>query len=159
MQLELDGWKRGFMFSACHLIPGHPKCGRLHGHTYTVNLKIDGEPDGSGMVLDFGRVKKVLRVILDKLDHKVLVPDNRPEFSIEENKEEGTMRIAIDEKYYIFPTEDIFLMDVDAPTAEHMSAWLLDRFIDALKPGANITEIAVGLDEGWGQGAWSSRKL
>lgn len=146
------------MFSACHLLPGHPKCGRLHGHTYTVNLKIDGEPDESGMVLDFGNVKKALKQILSQLDHKVLLPKDRPEFKIEE-KDEGSVRITIEDKYYIFPKEDIFLMEVEAPTAEHMSVWLLERFIEILKPGPNISEVSVGLDEGWGQGAWSSRKL
>jgi 6-pyruvoyltetrahydropterin/6-carboxytetrahydropterin synthase len=157
MQLELDGWRRGFMFSACHMIPGHEKCGRLHGHTYTVNLKIDGDADESGMVLDFGNVKKVLKTVLEELDHKVLIPKDRPEFKIV--KEGESVRVEVGDKFYIFPEEDIYFMDIPAPTAEHMAGWMLERFIEVLRPKSNVTEIALGLDEGWGQGAWVSKTL
>jgi 6-pyruvoyltetrahydropterin/6-carboxytetrahydropterin synthase len=157
MQLELDGWRRGFSFSACHMIPGHEKCGRLHGHTYTVNLKIDGEADESGMVLDFGNVKKVLKKILEELDHEVIVPKDRPEFVVE--KTDDSVRIVVGDKFYIFPEEDLFFMEVNAPTAEYMAAWMLERFIEILEPKSNVSEIALGLDEGWGQGAWVNKKL
>jgi 6-pyruvoyltetrahydropterin/6-carboxytetrahydropterin synthase len=159
MQLELDGWRRGFMFSACHLIPGHPKCGRLHGHTYTINMKISGEPDETGMVMDFGSVKSALNKILHELDHKIIIPSDHQSFKLEKDEALGTVRIDIGEKFYIFPEEDIFMMDVPAPTAEHMGAWILERFIGILKPGGNITEVKLGLDEGWGQGAWVNKKL
>ncbi|MGB9372190.1 MAG: 6-carboxytetrahydropterin synthase, partial [Halobacteriota archaeon] len=36
MWIELDGWQAKLRFSACHFIPDHPKCGRLHGHTYAM---------------------------------------------------------------------------------------------------------------------------
>lgn len=159
MQLELDGWRRGFMFSACHMIPGHAKCGRLHGHTYTVNLKIDGEADASGMVLDFGNVKKVLNKLLEELDHKVIIPKDRPEFRIVRSEGDDSVRVEVHDKFYVFPEEDLYFMDIPAPTAEHMAGWMLDRFIEVLSPKGNVTEISLGLDEGWGQGAWVSKRL
>lgn len=159
MQLELDGWRKGFSFSACHMLPGHPKCGRLHGHTYTVNLKIDGKADETGMVMDFGNVKKALKQILDELDHKVIVPGTGSDFKLIKNEEEESVRIEIGGKFYIFPEEDIYLMDIESPTAEHMAAWMLRRFIDILEPKENIEEVSLGLDEGWGQGAWVTRTL
>jgi 6-pyruvoyltetrahydropterin/6-carboxytetrahydropterin synthase len=147
------------MFSACHLIPGHPKCGRLHGHTYTVNLKISGDTGANGMVFDFGKVKNVLKQLLGELDHKIIIPKSNPDFKMIADEAENSMRIEVGSKYYIFPEEDIFLMDIESPTAEYMAVWMLDRFIEILKPPSNITEIALGLDEGWGQGAWISKKL
>jgi 6-pyruvoyltetrahydropterin/6-carboxytetrahydropterin synthase len=159
MQLELDGWRRGFMFSACHLIPEHPKCGRLHGHTYTVNLRITGEVDESGMVIDFGKVKTALKEVLGELDHKIIVPGDANAFKMSKEEGTGSLRIEVGEKFYIFPEEDVFLMDVPAPTAEHMSSWILDRFIEKLGPNHNLSVIELGLDEGWGQGAWIQKKL
>ena len=44
-----------------HLLPGHPKCGRLHGHTYRVEVVVDG-PASEGMVLDFADLKGQVRV-------------------------------------------------------------------------------------------------
>jgi 6-pyruvoyltetrahydropterin/6-carboxytetrahydropterin synthase len=52
-----------------HHLPGHPKCGRLHGHTYRIELTIEGEPTG-GMVMDFGDLKAELRSVLQQYDHR-----------------------------------------------------------------------------------------
>ena len=52
-----------------HFLPEHPKCGRLHGHTYTVEFVLEGRPDG-GMILDFADMKTKLREILYRYDHR-----------------------------------------------------------------------------------------
>ncbi|MCK4717968.1 MAG: 6-carboxytetrahydropterin synthase, partial [Thermoplasmata archaeon] len=41
--LELNGWDTGITFSASHFIPGHKKCGRLHGHGYGVRVRGHGD--------------------------------------------------------------------------------------------------------------------
>jgi 6-pyruvoyltetrahydropterin/6-carboxytetrahydropterin synthase len=51
-----------------HFLPGHPKCGRLHGHTYKVELIIEGETRG-GMVLDFAELKQIARGVFAEYDH------------------------------------------------------------------------------------------
>jgi 6-pyruvoyltetrahydropterin/6-carboxytetrahydropterin synthase len=52
--------------SAAHYLPGHPKCGHLHGHTYFIrNLSIRTEA-----FVDFGDIKSEV----NKWDHKLLVP-------------------------------------------------------------------------------------
>jgi 6-pyruvoyltetrahydropterin/6-carboxytetrahydropterin synthase len=52
-----------------HFLPGHPKCGQLHGHTYRVDVTIEGEPAG-GMLLDFNELKGRTREVLQKYDHR-----------------------------------------------------------------------------------------
>jgi 6-pyruvoyltetrahydropterin/6-carboxytetrahydropterin synthase len=52
-----------------HYLPGHPKCGPLHGHTYKVELIVEGEPKG-GMIIDFADLKKVLVEVLGNYDHR-----------------------------------------------------------------------------------------
>ena len=54
-----------------HFLPGHSRCGVLHGHTYTVELIVDGEPR-SGMVIDFADLKQALREVLSEYDHRSL---------------------------------------------------------------------------------------
>jgi 6-pyruvoyltetrahydropterin/6-carboxytetrahydropterin synthase len=51
-----------------HFLPGHPKCGRLHGHTYTIEVVVEGEPS-NGMVIDFADLKSAVREILARYDH------------------------------------------------------------------------------------------
>src|SRR5882762_10388318 len=51
----------------------------LVGESWIVDLALDGELDGQGMVLDFGEVKKRLKKTLDDAaDHKLLVPAASP---------------------------------------------------------------------------------
>ncbi len=55
-------------FDSMHLLPGHPKCGVPHGHTYKVEAVVEG-PVRDGMVVDFGRLKESLREALRDYDH------------------------------------------------------------------------------------------
>jgi 6-pyruvoyltetrahydropterin/6-carboxytetrahydropterin synthase len=52
-----------------HFLPGHPKCGTLHGHTYRVEVAIDGQPR-DGMILDFADLKSSVRNVLSEYDHR-----------------------------------------------------------------------------------------
>jgi 6-pyruvoyltetrahydropterin/6-carboxytetrahydropterin synthase len=52
-----------------HHLPGHPRCGRQHGHTYKVELILEGTPK-DGMVLDFAEMKRALRETLAEYDHR-----------------------------------------------------------------------------------------
>jgi len=55
-------------FDSMHLLPGHPKCGVPHGHTYKVEVTVEG-PVVNGMVIDFDILKRALREILRTWDH------------------------------------------------------------------------------------------
>jgi 6-pyruvoyltetrahydropterin/6-carboxytetrahydropterin synthase len=52
-----------------HYLPGHSKCGTLHGHTYRVELVVEGE-NKTGMIIDFGDLKGLLRTTLGMYDHR-----------------------------------------------------------------------------------------
>ena len=56
---------------SAHFIPGHDKCGVLHGHTYKVEVVIEGD-NKSGMVIDFAELKKSIKETLSLYDHKTL---------------------------------------------------------------------------------------
>ena len=58
-------------FDSMHLLPGHRKCGVPHGHTYRVEVTVEG-PVVNGMVIDFDLLKTGLRDLLKGYDHKDL---------------------------------------------------------------------------------------
>jgi 6-pyruvoyltetrahydropterin/6-carboxytetrahydropterin synthase len=60
-----------FEFDAAHYLPEYNgKCERLHGHTYKLVVKVEGTPDKEGMVIDFIRLKNIVKEeVLSKLDH------------------------------------------------------------------------------------------
>ena len=60
-------------FSAAHTIKGHPKCGRMHGHNYRVVVTLSANTlDKNSMIVDFSDAKKVVRRVVNKLDHVYL---------------------------------------------------------------------------------------
>lgn len=65
-----------FRFEAAHLLPNVPaghKCGRLHGHSYRVEIHVSGPIDPhSGWVIDFADIKTAFKPLLDQLDHYYL---------------------------------------------------------------------------------------
>ncbi len=67
---------KSFSFDAAHRLtrvpPGHP-CGRMHGHTYTVTLALEGEPGvESGWLVDFGEIRARFEPLRQQLDHACL---------------------------------------------------------------------------------------
>jgi 6-pyruvoyltetrahydropterin/6-carboxytetrahydropterin synthase len=66
---------REFYFDAAHFLPEYRvKCEKLHGHTYKLEVVVEGEvEEEEGMVLDFDELKKVVeKKVLRKLDHRNL---------------------------------------------------------------------------------------
>ena len=66
-----------FTFEAAHRLPAvaaDHKCARLHGHSYRLVVHVAGEVDPTtGMVIDFGEVKRVVKPLIDDyLDHYYL---------------------------------------------------------------------------------------
>jgi 6-pyruvoyltetrahydropterin/6-carboxytetrahydropterin synthase len=65
---------RRFHFDAAHYLPEYKgKCEELHGHTYTLDIVVEGEKNEEGMVLDFNKLEEIVKEnVLEKLDHKNL---------------------------------------------------------------------------------------
>ena len=61
-------------FSAAHNLKNYRgKCERLHGHNWFVEAVFSyGELDKDGMAIDFRKAKKLLKGVIDKLDHSYL---------------------------------------------------------------------------------------
>ena len=61
-------------FSAAHMLRAYKgKCENMHGHNWKVQIfVVKEELDKLGMVMDFTKLKNVLRKVLDNLDHKFL---------------------------------------------------------------------------------------
>ncbi len=74
MRVELT---REFRFESAHRLPHVPpehKCARMHGHSYRVEVTLEGEVDAAmGWLVDFGDVRERVDPILrSELDHRVL---------------------------------------------------------------------------------------
>jgi 6-pyruvoyltetrahydropterin/6-carboxytetrahydropterin synthase len=65
-----------FTFDAAHVLHGLPdghKCGRLHGHTYTVEVQLTAEGlQDPGFVTDFADLAPFGRYLDEQFDHRLL---------------------------------------------------------------------------------------
>ena len=146
--IELNGWMAKLRFSACHLIPYHQKCGRLHGHTYAVSVKIHGERSDE-FILDFELLKELIAEICGSLDHRVVIARNDPRIKI--RTEDDGVIVDIGEKNYRFPADDVVFVPTDSTSAESLCEYVASRI--ASQMGSNVSQIEVRIDEGIGQGA------
>ena len=66
-----------FYIDYAHKLPGHPLCGRDHGHTAKVLIEIEGDVKGGpnykdNMLMDFAEMKRICKIVLDEIDHRNL---------------------------------------------------------------------------------------
>jgi 6-pyruvoyltetrahydropterin/6-carboxytetrahydropterin synthase len=161
LDLRVDGWRKGIRFSSAHITPEHQKCGRLHGHTYALHLHMTGEQDEWGIVLDFGAIADTLKAIADELDHLVLIPTKSNHYSnLEVSDEEVRFRVIDpytgDPKSFRFPRQDCILLPIPSTTAEDLAKYVYQEFMRRTEFPTETTFVMVGVDEGYGKGAWFS---
>lgn len=65
-----------FTVEAAHRLPHVPeghKCGRLHGHSFGIEIRVRGKPDPvTGWVMDFADIKAAFAPLFEQLDHHYL---------------------------------------------------------------------------------------
>ncbi|MBV8074681.1 MAG: 6-carboxytetrahydropterin synthase QueD [Candidatus Eremiobacteraeota bacterium] len=70
--------RKSFRFEAAHVLPHHPgKCSKLHGHSYRLEVAVEGplhtHGPAQGMVQDFDEIGRIVRSrIIDEFDHASL---------------------------------------------------------------------------------------
>ncbi len=155
--ISIDGWRSNIRFSSAHIIHEYEKCGRLHGHTYAVHVKIFGKCDEKGIILDFAILKQILRDIINELDHKLLIPEKSNIIKIEKENENIIIN-ALGKKFSI-PISDCVFLPIKSTSAENIAGYILDKLLDKLPLSEHLESIEVGIDEGYGQGARISKDI
>lgn len=65
-----------FSFEAAQTLPSAPpghKCRHMHGHSFRVEIAVEGEVDPkTGWIYDHAEITRVMKPILDRLDHSYL---------------------------------------------------------------------------------------
>ena len=73
MKLSLT---KTFRFEAAHWLPCFPeghKCRRMHGHSFVVDVVVEGDVDpAKGYLMDFAEIRKATDPVCDELDHYCL---------------------------------------------------------------------------------------
>ena len=152
VKITVDGSRQALTFSACHIIQGHTKCGRMHGHNYSVSVSLEGDVE-HGLLMDFGPLKKAIRDLCNELDHRVLLPKSLVTVA------DGQTDMIVSGKIYSFPSGDVILLPVDVVSTERLSEWFLERIVSDVELPAGVHRVEVRVDEADGQGAITGQNL
>ena len=127
---------KGAAFDCAHMLSDHDGlCKNLHGHTYKVQVTVEGERILGGpscdMVIDFKHLKEAMQqVIMKDFDHALIVSDD----SFRGFAEEELLNWAVthQERYFIMPART---------TAENMAQYFCISIRDYLTTQLGLTNL------------------
>ncbi|MEG8179245.1 hypothetical protein GZH49_11975 [Nocardia terpenica] len=145
-----------FRFSAAHTGLHDGELEPLHGHTFTVTLRVAGTPDIDRMIVDFTTVKDALREAITPLHRRTLLAQHCPGVVVDVETE--VVRVSSPGKFYLLPRADTVVLPINNTTTEELAIYLLDTIAPALA-GAALDHAELELAEAPGQAAVVRRRL
>lgn len=138
--IELE--KEAFKFSAAHfLIFPDGSAERLHGHNYRVFLEVDARLSRFGLVIDFQKIKPIVRELLRGLNERLLLPGEHHELRVTPLDAEDAVEVTYRERRYVIPTADTLVLPVNNTSTENLAAFLGRRLLDLLPKHFDDLEI------------------
>ena len=109
-------------FSAAHRLTGSGgKCESLHGHNFRVTLEVTGKQlDATGMLIDFGDLKNILKAVLSELDHSDL--NDHPVFRASSPSSENIARYICEKVTAAIDKDTVSVASVTVNESETASA-------------------------------------
>ena len=155
-EFKIEVTKDYLVFASAHFITfeGH-QCETLHGHNYRVGVVLEGGLDEeSWYVVDFSKVKRMMKRLTDEIDHRVLLPLENPKLQITEEGDSVTVTYLGTPRYR-FPRRDCALLPIPNSTVEMLARYLVGQVRRELEGMgvSHLTAIQMEVEENFGQSA------
>ena len=119
-----------FHWEMGHRLPEHfGLCKNIHGHSYKMIVEFEGELDKNQMVIDYYDVEKIIKPVIEKLDHSYMV-NKDDKILLEFLEKVNSKRVVVD--FYA--------------TAENICTYLLNEVKKCSLP-SNILSVKVRVHE------------
>ncbi|MBY0586819.1 6-carboxytetrahydropterin synthase [bacterium] len=143
------------VFSAGHFITfAGGICERVHGHNWRVKLVVEGPLDANQYVFDFLALRDDAKRIVDRLDHRMLLPTESQLIHVASIGKQAEVRF--EDRFWSFPLEETILLPISNTTAELIAKWFaheLER--EWTERGMALPPVlVVSIEENFGQ--WAS---
>ncbi|MBA7539616.1 hypothetical protein ES705_31896 [subsurface metagenome] len=126
-------------FSACHFLKEHFKCSRLHGHNYYVSVEVSDNLDDNYFVVDFMELNEKLKLIIEPMDHYILIPTESKDIKIRE--EQVSVEVITPTKRYVFPRSDVCFLPLPATTSELLAKYIYDKLKEIYKDKKIVVKV------------------
>ena len=151
-------YKEYFNFASSHfLIFADGTRETLHGHNYQVRVKILGELGGGDMVVDFCKLKPIVKRFCDELDHVTILPAQHPRLAIAEVDDhyEATFTTnAGGTERFVFPRRDALVLPIPNTSTERLAEFLAGKILVAVREegeNSRLTSFTIEVEEAGGQ--------
>ncbi|KFG59302.1 6-pyruvoyl tetrahydrobiopterin synthase [Toxoplasma gondii RUB] len=135
-------------FNCGHFIAYRGFRERLHGHNYSVTVKIGGIVGPDGYILDFGDIKQTAREVCKSLDEHLIVPMKSDVLDITQEGQSIIIRCEDGAEFKV-PCSDCKCLPIVHSSAEEITCYLWQCIVDKVtvpllkKRGATWVEVAV----------------
>jgi len=155
----------GFRFSAAHFTSHSGERERLHGHNYSVSLRINGsmksieeEDSSDGILIDFGELKRAVRTICEELHERFLCAtlSTSTKCIINQEKKQLDLQCLCDGTFFSFPLGDCVLLPLKNSTVEELSYYVSNQLVKSMGnrlKECGVTSLTCGVAELDGQEA------
>jgi 6-pyruvoyltetrahydropterin/6-carboxytetrahydropterin synthase len=137
------------------------KCERLHGHNYRAAVEVEGSLDENYYVFDFITLKKRAKLILDELDHRMMLPTMNRVIQLVKEPDANSIGVRYKERRWVFPVGDCVLLPIENTTAELLARYIGERLREDLRQTCKFVPqvMRVEVEESFGQSAmWEWRQ-
>jgi 6-pyruvoyl-tetrahydropterin synthase len=139
--------KADFKFNAAHFVALKGFRERLHGHNYTLGVRLLGSRQISqdGYVLDFGDVKKVVKVICKRINERFLCPTKSDVIDMQiiasedgkdvdpnDPKSKSVVLTCEDGAKFVIPYDDCAMLPIVHATVEELAIYMWGAILDGL---------------------------
>lgn len=97
----------------------------LHGHNYTLHVKVETEINEPGITFDYRLFEEKLVAMCKKLNWYFLIPERSPYLSIVDD--DPHYQITFDNESMWLLKKDVVLMPLENITLETLSQWFVDE--------------------------------
>jgi 6-pyruvoyltetrahydropterin/6-carboxytetrahydropterin synthase len=155
---EVRVTKDYFKFNAAHFVAYRGYRERLHGHNYTVSVRLLGsnQISNDGYLLDFGFVKNATRRVCKELNEHFLCPMLSNVLQIKVDEKNITITCE-DGAVFMLPKDDCIMLPIVHATTEELAVYLWDKILQGLDASVlrtrQIHTLEVAVSESTGQGA------
>ena len=142
-----------FNFASAHfLIFANGQREPLHGHNYQVSVKMEGELDHAGVVLDFITFKPIVKQVCDALDHRTMIQTKSPILKVRRRAKD--VEVLYRKQRILLPRSDVILLPLTNTSTELLAEHVAEKIRRQVRlnfPRTQIRYMEVGVEEALGQ--------
>jgi 6-pyruvoyltetrahydropterin/6-carboxytetrahydropterin synthase len=125
---------------------------RLHGHNYTIGLRLEVERIELEAMIPFAPIKAAVGDLCRAWKEHVLLAADNPHFSL--IRDDSELEFTLCGERYVMPRRDALLLPIDNISVEALAAHVATVLRDELTAiGARALALEVTIEESPGQGA------